>query len=415
MAGKPQYQLPDPETLQRMLHEKGCEQVAREFGMSGSALGYRARRMGLSTAKGSAPDGIPGGGETLTVEVAKGSQLSPEKLLRRVGLDPDEWTVTNVKAREGTWGNPDQPNEQIRLEVSVRPKLGGLKLPDMKGWKPLPKPKARKAGKGPHTSVVISDHHAPHEDRVFHALFCEWLREDQPDLIEVNGDLLDFADISRHRNLPATGPGGPIPFVNTVNECLQAGFNILADYRAACPNAHIRLKFGNHDCRLYYALVDNLKGLYDITPANDDVPALSLRKLLRLDEIHVELIEQDWERARTRIGKRLTALHGYSTSKNPGGKILTELTGSTLQGHSHRLSLLYRTSHHPDDGTETRLAGETGCACEIDDGLGYTNAPDWQQGAMLVKTWEPSEDFTVAPIIYLPGRLLLPDGRRYAA
>jgi len=201
MAGKPQYQLPDPETLQRMLHEKGCEQVAREFGMSGSALGYRARRMGLSTAKGSAPDGIPGGGETLTVEVAKGSQLSPEKLLRRVGLDPDEWTVTNVKAREGTWGNPDQPNEQIRLEVSVRPKLGGLKLPDMKGWKPLPKPKARK-DKGPRTSVVISDHHAPHEDRTFHALFCEWLREDQPDLIECNGDLLDFADISRHRNLP---------------------------------------------------------------------------------------------------------------------------------------------------------------------------------------------------------------------
>jgi hypothetical protein len=411
LSGKPIYQLPDAETLQQMLHERGCEAVAREFGMSGSALGYRARKMGLTTAKGSAPDGA---GQTLTVEVAKGSQLSPEKLLRRVGLNPDEWQVTNVKAREGTWGNPDEPNEQIRLEVSVRPKLGGLKLPEMKGWKPLPKPKARKAGTGPRTSVVVSDHHAPHHDKTFHRLFCQWLAEDQPDLIEVNGDLLDFADISRHRNLPATGPGGPNPFVNTVNECLQAGFNILADYRAACPNTQIRLKFGNHDCRLYYALVDNLKGLYDITPANDDVPALSLRKLLRLDEIHVELIEQDWERARTRIGKRLTALHGYSTTKNPGGKILTELTGSTLQGHSHRISLLYRTSHHPDDGPETRLAGETGCACEIKDGLGYITggSPDWQQGAMLVKTW-PDDDFTVAPIIYLPGRLLLPDGRRY--
>jgi hypothetical protein len=412
MAGKPKYILPDPDTLQRMLHEKGVEQVAREIGMSGSALSYRARKMGLRTGKGAAPNPNTDP-EVVSLDVPKGSQLSPEKLLRRVGLDPAEWQVMSVKAREGTWGNPDAPNEQIRLEVTVKPKLGGLKLPELKGWQPLPKPKPRKRAKEePSTSVVISDHHAPHNDKGFHALFVEWLADDQPDLIEVNGDLLDFADISRHRTMPATGPNGPNPFVNTVNECLQVGFGILADYRRACPDAEIRLKFGNHDARLYYALVDNLKGLYDITPANDDVPALSLRKLLRLDELHVELVEQDWERARTRIGKHLTALHGYSTTKNPGGKILTELTGSTLQGHSHRLSLLYRTSHHADDGTETRLAGETGCACEIDDGLGYANAPDWQQGAMLVKTWSDN-DFTVAPIIYLPGRLLLPDGRRY--
>jgi hypothetical protein len=414
MAGKPIYELPPADELQRMLHERGCEAVARELGMAGSSLGYRARKMGLSTAKGSAPDGIPGGGETLTVEVAKGSQLSPEKLLRRVGLDPDEWQVTNVKAREGTWGNPDQPNEQIRLEVSVRPKLGGLKLPDMKGWKPLRRPKSRVQGKSPRTTVVCGDHHAPHHDKTLHALFCRFLEDEQPDLIECNGDLLDFADISRHRQMPKTGPGGDYPFTNTVNECLQAGFNILMDYRTACPDAEIRVKLGNHDCRLFYTLADNLKGLYDITAANDEVPALSLRKLLRLDELHVELVEKDWERATTRINRRLTALHGYSTTKQPGEKMLNELTGSTLQGHSHRISLNYRTSHDPDDGTETRLAGECGCMCEIDEGLGYAKSPNWNQGAMLVKTW-PDEDFTVAPIIYLPGRLLLPDGRRYTA
>jgi hypothetical protein len=412
VAGKPTYELPDAATLQQMLHERGVTAVAAELGISAQGLGYRARKLGLSTAKGSAPDGIPGG-ETLTVEVPKGSQLSPEKLLRRVGLDPDEWTVTNVKAREGTWGSPDSPNEQIRLEVSVRPKLGGLKLPDMKGWKPLPKPKARK-GKEPQTTVVCGDHHAPHHDKTLHRLFCEYLADEQPDLIEVNGDLLDFADISRHRQMPKTGPGGEYPFTNTVNECLQAGFNILLDYRTACPNAQIRAKLGNHDCRLFYTLADNLKGLYDITAAGDDTPALSLRKLLRLDELHIELVEKDWERATTRINRRVTALHGYSTTKNPGQKMLNDLTGSTLQGHSHRISLNYRTSHDPDDGTETRLAGECGCMCEIDQGLGYATNVDWQQGAMLVKTW-PDNDFTVAPLVYLPGRLLLPDGRRYSA
>jgi hypothetical protein len=409
MAGKPVYQLPDAATLQSMLHDRGVSEVAKELGMSAQGLGYRARKMGLSTAKGSAPDGLVG--DVLTVEVEPGADLSPEKLLRRVGLDPEQWVVTNVKAREGTWGSPEKPNEQLRLEVSVRPAMGGLKLPELKGWKPLPKPKARKV-KGPRTSVVVGDHHAPHHDRQFHALFCRYLAEEQPDLIEVNGDLLDFGDISRHRQIPATGPGGEQHYNNSVNDCLQAGFNILLDYRTACPDAQIRAKFGNHDYRLYYSLIDNLKGLYNITAAGDDVPALSLRKLLRLDELHVELIEKEWDKAKTRIGKRVTALHGYSTSKNPGGKMLTELSGSTLQGHSHRLSMIYRTSHHPDHGIETRLAGECGCACEIDGGLGYANSADWQNGFGIVKTW-PDEDFTVAFGIYLPGRLLLPDGRRY--
>jgi hypothetical protein len=411
MAGKPIFQLPDAETLQQMLHERGCEVVAREFGMSGSALGYRARKMGLTTAKGSAPHGVAG--NTHTVDVEPGADLSPDKLLRRVGLDPEQWVVTNVKAREGTWGSPDAPNEQLRLEVSVRPAACGLKLPELKDWTPLPKPKPRK-GKGPKTTVVCGDQHAPHFNKTLHQLFCQFLTDEQPDAIEVNGDLLDFADISRHRQMPKTGPAGEYVFTNTVNECLQSGFNLLYDYRKAAPNALIRLKLGNHDMRLYHALVDNLKGLYDITVAGESVPALSLRKLLRLEELHVELIEQDWERATTRVNRRLTTLHGYSTTKNPGEKMLTELTGSTLQGHSHRISLNYRTSHDPDDGTETRLAGECGCMCEIEGGLDYAKAPNWQNGFMIVKHWD-DDDFVVAPAVYIPGRLLIPDGRRYTA
>jgi hypothetical protein len=413
MAGKPVYQLPDPATLQEMLTDRGCEQVAREIGMSGPALRSRAVGMGLTTAKGSRPDNPPASNPTHTIDVEPGADLSPDKLLKRVGLEPGEWVITNVKAREGTWGSVDAPNAQLRLEVSVRPALSGLKLPELKDWKPLPKPKARKTT-GPTTAVVCGDHHAPHHDRTLHRLFCTFLAEEQPDLIEINGDLLDFADISRHRQMPKQGPGGDYPFTNTVNECLQSGFNLLLDYRTACPDAQIRLKFGNHDMRLYYALVDNLKGLYDITAAGEDTPALSMRNLLRLDELHVELIEKDWEKAKTRVNRRLTVLHGHSTTKAPGEKMLTDLTGSTLQGHSHRISLNYRTSHDADDGIETRLAGECGCMCEIEGGLDYARDPNWQRGFMLVKTWPGAgDDFTVAPCVYFPGRLLIPDGRRY--
>lgn len=396
-----------------MLRDLGPGETARRLNRTPRTLRRYRQERGLK------PEGdyLANDGE-VSFEIDKSPPVggwTPEALLEAHGLDPAEWWVANVRVVGNQWGDPEAPSEQVKLAVTAKPIRASarIKLPELAGWKPLPKPKARKTA-GVKTAVVCGDQHAPHHDKTLHALFCRYLADEQPDLIEINGDLLDFADISRHRQMPKSGPSGEYQYTNTVNECLQAGFNILYDYRKAAPNAQIRMQFGNHTQRLYFALVDNLKGLYDITAAEDDVPALSLRRLLRLDELHVELVEKDWEQAKTRVNRRLTVLHGHSTSKNPGQKMLNDLTGSTLQGHSHRISLNYRTSHDLDDGAETRLAGECGCMCEIEGGLDYARDPDWQAGFMIVKHWS-DDDFTVAPVIYLPGRLLIPDGRRYDA
>jgi hypothetical protein len=385
-----------------MVVERGFAQVARELGFPPSTLRSHLLRQGLPTAKG---EPKTAGERSFTIDnLPDGANWTPEVLLKQVGLNPDEWRITNVRARGGHWGNPTTPSSQVRLEVSVVPVTPPFKFPDPDEWKPLPKPKPRKETKV-HTAVVIGDHHAPHHDRTFHTLFCQYLTDEQPDLIEVNGDLLDFADISRHR--PREG------YDDGMNETLQAGYDILRDYREACPDTQIRYSQGNHEARLEHMLIDNVRQLHKVQAPEDDVPALSLRRLLHLDHLQVEYVEGDWDRVKKRIGKRVTTLHGYSTSKQPGAKMLTDLSGSTLQGHSHRLSLTYRTTHHHDE-VETRLAGECGCACEVSDGLGYSNAAvaDWQNGFMIVKT-HPDDDFTVAPAIYLSGRLLLPDGRRY--
>lgn len=396
-----------------MLRDLGPGETARRLNRTPRTLRRYRQERGLNTEG----DYLANDGE-VSFEIDKSPPVggwTPEALLEAHGLDPAEWWVANVRVVGNQWGDPEAPSEQVKLAVTAKPirESARIKLPELAGWKPLPKPKARKTA-SVKTAVVCGDQHAPHHDKTLHALFCRYLADEQPDLIEINGDLLDFADISRHRQMPKSGPSGEYQYTNTVNECLQAGFNILYDYRKAAPNAQIRMQFGNHTQRLYFALVDNLKGLYDITAAEDDVPALSLRRLLRLDELHVELVEKDWEQAKTRVNRRLTVLHGHSTSKNPGQKMLNDLTGSTLQGHSHRISLNYRTAHDLDDGAETRLAGECGCMCEIEGGLDYARDPDWQAGFMIVKHWS-DDDFTVAPAIYLPGRLLIPDGRRYDA
>jgi hypothetical protein len=413
MAGKPIFQLPDAETLQQMLHERGCEVVAREFGMSGSALGYRARKMGLTTAKGSAPHGVAG--NTHTVDVEPGADLSPDKLLRRVGLDPEQWVVTNVKAREGTWGSPDAPNEQLRLEVSVRPVQGMIRPPDLKDWKPLPKPKPRKRkDTEPLRAVVISDHHAPRHEKSFHRLFVQWLRDHQPDHIHVNGDLLDLPSVSRHRTTDE--------FNHSVNECLRGGLAILRDYRDACPDARITYLKGNHEARLEHYQHDAAPEVKNVAPGggetldgtSDERPWHDLRRLLYLDELHIEFIPEQWEHAKIPLSRRLTSRHGFSTSPQAGKVMLDKLSGSTIQGHDHRLNMTLRTRHtgDPDDPLEVRLAMSGGCACEIPGGLGYVTGgePDWANGAIAVDIYG-DDDFYCSPMLYVPGRLLCREGR----
>jgi hypothetical protein len=388
-----------------MLDDLGTAGVARALGTQERSVRRKKAALGLSD------HGTGQMERTFTLDnLPAGADWSPESLLNQVGLDPAGWRITNVKARGGHYGRPEDPSSQIRLEISVVPLVApAFKLPEPKDWKPLPKPKPRKKGKWPETAVILSDQHCPHIDETCHKLICQWLGEEQPDRIHVNGDLLDFSTISRHRQRDG--------YAQSVNDCLQSAFNTLRDYRDACPDARITLLRGNHCERIEHALIDNLKELHRITAADDDTPALSLEKLLHLDLLHVEYIDEAWDRAKTQIGKRLTIRHGFATGQNVGSKMLSKLAGSNVQGHTHRLSLTYRTHHtmRDEEPTETRLAAEVPCLCQIDDGLGYMNGEaDWQQGALMVKTW-PDNDFAVSPVLYLPGRLLLPDGRRYSA
>jgi hypothetical protein len=73
------------------------------------------------------------------------------------------------------------------------------------------------------------------------------------------------------------------------------------------------------------------------------------------------------------------------------------------------MQFTYKTKHDPID---VKLAVQAGTMAKIDEGLGYASEPDWQQGFVYGHTWG-KKDFALAPAIYVKGRLLLPDGRRY--
>jgi hypothetical protein len=342
----------------------------------------------------------------ITVDGALPSSWTPEKLLREHGLDPEEWVIARIRVNR--WDDPDSPKHQLRFDVVPKAAVVEIAAPDPSKWKAPPKPKARKRkGDEPRKVVVVSDHHAPFEDRTLHKLFLRYLEDEQPHQGIINGDLLDFHTISRHRSRDG--------FAAPVNDCLQAGFDILADYRTASPDTEWTLKKGNHDQRLEDLVMDNARGLHGVTAAGDDVPALSLRRLLHLDELGIEYVEADWDMAKVRVSKRLSVRHGPATGKAATHRLLDKFSVSVLQGHTHRLSLTLRTEHtdEDDEPTTTRLAAEGGCMCQIHQGLGYADSPDWNQGFILAHVWD-DEDFQVLPGVYVPGRLLAPNGRRYA-
>lgn len=387
--------------------------LANRLGFVASTLNKRAAEAG----KLEAIDAILQGGREIAAKDNEGTFSSAandptpapwkaEDVIRAHGDDPDECVI--LRQRGNRWGDPGEPMHQLRVDWVRKAEL--IQPADPKDWSAPPKPKKRKREKYL-DAVVISDHHAPHHERTFHRLFLEYLADVQPGLIEVNGDLLDFSTISRHREREGE--------VGSVNECLQAGFEILRDYREVCPDAVIRFKRGNHSERLRHLIIDNARGLHNVTPAGEDVPALSLQRLLRLDELHVEYIDVEWDQAKTLLSPKLAARHGFSTAKNAGEQILDRLAGSTIQGHDHRAGITLRTEHtnDPDDPINVRMAIQGGCACVIPGGLNYVNGgePNWQNAFGAFRIWKDNGDFHGSLGIYVKGRLLAPNGVRYSA
>lgn len=407
MAGKTQLPWPKDDVFLRQVDSKGPTAVAERLGCTRSAVQHHARvvrkRMNVDAnppleAEGLAEDGA--GGKVGVVHPE--TPWSTEKVIRFFGDDPAECIV---KDKRGTfYGKPEDPSHHLRVNWIA--KKDTIQPADAAAWKKPPKPKARKKQKY-RDAFVIGDHHAPFNEKTFHALTLNYLADTQPDLIEVNGDLLDFATISKHRERD--------DFVASVNECLEGGFGILRDYREVCPNAQIRFKRGNHSERLRHAIIDNVRGLHNVTPAGDEVPALSLRRLLHLDDLHIEYIDVEWDQAKTKLSRKLTARHGFSTSKNAGEQMLDKLSGSTVQGHDHRAGITLRTDYGSEEGDiRVRMAMQAGCACIIPGGLSYVTGgePNWQNAFGAFRIW-PDGDFHGSLGIYVPGRLLAPNGVRY--
>lgn len=290
-----------------------------------------------------------------------------------------------VNEWDGPYGNPLK-----QLTVNVRRKApSDFPQPAFMPDDYIAPPKKKPATGDKKLCVFVGDQQAPHHDRNLHRIFCDWLRKNKPEEGILIGDTVDFPDVSRHPKNPE--------WDHTTQDCVNAGYAILKDYVQASPNTRWVKLMGNHDERIRNKLLQQVSQLYDLRRAEiedqPEAPVWCISHLLRLDALGIEFVAPNggYKHAQANVSNHLAARHGWVARKGSGASALSTLEHlgySVVVGHTHRQSLVHKTTHDINGETQTLAAAETGCMCKIKDGLGYTVAPDWQNGFATATVWD---------------------------
>lgn len=334
---------------------------------------------------------------------------NPDSLLAERGLNPVEWEITHLKVNE--WDGPTgEPQKQLTVNVKRKVLSSILQPAFVPDDYVHPKHRAPKLKEDGELVVLVGDQQAPYHDENLHRLFLDWLDENIPERGVLMGDTIDLPDISRHAQNPEHD--------RSPQECINAGYLLLKDYVKASMDTKWTKLMGNHDERIRARLVNYQTGLYDIRQADEPgeapaPPAYSIRHLLKLDDLGIDFIDPNgpYSHAQYTVSKHLAARHGWLAKKGSGASALGTLDHlgySIVVGHTHRQGLVHQTKHDIDGTTSTLAAAETGCMCRFD--LGYTVAPDWQQGFATAQVY-PDGTFKLDLATYVNNVLYWRDQR----
>jgi predicted phosphodiesterase len=331
----------------------------------------------------------------------------PDGLMRRRGIDPDDWTVTAASMTE--WGrDPDtgEPFQRLKVDVRRRLELANLLVPEPLA--PVRPPAPATATDRPRVGFLVSDFHAPYHDEGLLACFIAMCDDVRFDFGVFAGDTIDLPTPSRHRR--------NLAWDATPQACIRSGYSdILAPVRDVLPDADLELVVGNHDVRLRNWLLEREPALADLCPGDSDVPALSMRNLLALDKLHIRANEPlgEYGDSSVVVCRNLAVTHGERTGKyNAVDDELASYGHSIAFGHTHRKRTAYMTRWDMD-GASCHVGVNLGCMCVIEGGLGYYRRPNWQQGFGVVTVW-PDGRFHIEHADYVNGSLMWRD-RRYDA
>ena len=232
--------------------------------------------------------------------------------------------------------------------------------------------------------AVLSDVHIPYHSITALSAALDFIQAEKPSAILLNGDILDFYQLSRF---------GKDPRKRSVAHELQAArefLDVLSQF-----GAKIYYKIGNHEERYQHYLMAKAPELLG-------VQEFELQHLLGLNERGIDLIGDK----RIIKANDLNIVHGHEFGQsifspvNVARGLFLRGKVSAMQGHNHQ------TSSH----TETDMNGNIvttwslGCLCELNPA--YLPINKWSHGFAMVDLSDNGKDFHVRNYRIHKGKIL---------
>lgn len=228
---------------------------------------------------------------------------------------------------------------------------------------------------GVRTIVVANDHHVPFHNKAGVENWLNFCRDQQPDIIVLNGDFLDCYSISRFNK----EPGMP-----SLQDEIDEGLAVLEKLRRYCPTAELWYTEGNHEARLKH-LIKVQHGLYGLK-------AFELESLLEFDRLGINY--KDY--GDILFFGDLAIYHGEVTRSRSGYSARGELEKggfkNIITGHTHRMGFYMQKTY-----TGNRQALENGGLFDIEQ-CEYALNPNWQNGFCIVHQKEDTGWMQINPI-----------------
>lgn len=328
-------------------------------------------------------------------------------------MNPADWEFVGLIDNE--WDSPSGETLRQRKLTLKSKKPSQILLPARTDGPTFKKPsETPKIDKNGSLFVFSGDDQAPFHDPALHEKYCEFLDQNNPHTIVKIGDTMDFPNISKYKKNPEREE------VAKVQDCVNSGYRILKDERMAAPRTKIVKMAGNHDIRLRDFILNWVPELHGLQRAeiidNNEASIFSPEFLLRLDELGIDYLDPQgpYEHGEFKVSEKLAARHGWIAKKGSGPSALATLEHlgySVLIGHTHRQSLVYKTTFDINGEPTILCAAEIGCMCLVEnDGLGHSPSPDWQPGFSTATVW-PDGKFRIDNATYVNGQIFWRDQR----
>lgn len=337
---------------------------------------------------------------------------SLEQAIQQFHVNTEHWIVKKYKVEERESAKPQSEgggkqslfkitmDVERRVPVEHHPAIQPVIL--KRPAKRVPYKNADSTGMK--RALILSDGHlgyrrdvstgklVPFHDRTAWGVAFSVAQDLKPDVIVINGDMLDCAELSTKF---AREPDIFFTFQPTLIEAEW----ILRQFRMICPHAEIVFLEGNHEQRLPNFMVNHFSAAYDIARIREDYPALSVPSLLKLEDLDVQWIG-DYPDGQYWINENLKIKHGHLSKSRAGATAeayLEQARCSVITGHIHRAERASRRMHHYG-GPREYFAECFGMMGSTRRTPGHTQYTNWQQGFGVVYFMPGDGGFSTVPV-----------------